>query len=420
MQDQITSDDFIDTHNPDPHSIHSHFIQDNVDSNDNSIVVSNKRNQDEENKHQNALPNGVESTSKEKFSNELLQRLSRWKPSQLNDDYRIPEADNYYGGKTCLEKEKISVLRGAGKEILKKVGKSILLGKFNLTTISFPIKCMVPKSFVQTYSLSGSLNPCYLTLGSMALDPVEKMKFVITNMIANLNVTSIFNKPLNPVIGETFTGEFPDGSKYFAEQTCHKPPITHYQFYGPNNSYIMSGHTTFTVKAGFNSVTLKAKGARRVEFEDGTKIDYSPPDEFYSNAFTGTVRHETVGKLQFIDRNRDIHAEISIANVKKKPSDYFEGFIKKNGVKTVDISGTYMGYIEFNGRRYWDVREQEVFHCEGVDNKIPSDSRHRKDIIAYELGDLELAQRFKEELEHIQRTDAKNREQVEKEKMKKK
>ncbi len=62
---------------------------------------------------------------------------------QYKDDKRAIDA-GYYGGFDLKDSELTSRLRSAGKEILKSVGKKILSGKFNLTTISFPIKCMCP------------------------------------------------------------------------------------------------------------------------------------------------------------------------------------------------------------------------------------------------------------------------------------
>jgi hypothetical protein len=52
--------------------------------------------------------------------------------------------------------------RSAGKEILKSVGKKILSGKFNLTTISFPIKCMCPASIMEIMATIAGVNPLYM------------------------------------------------------------------------------------------------------------------------------------------------------------------------------------------------------------------------------------------------------------------
>lgn len=69
----------------------------------------------------------------------------------LKDDFRAADA-GYYGGFDLKDAELSSRLRSAGKEILKSVGKKILSGKFNLTTISFPIKCMCPLSLLETFA----------------------------------------------------------------------------------------------------------------------------------------------------------------------------------------------------------------------------------------------------------------------------
>lgn len=77
------------------------------------------------------------------------------------------------------DSELTSRLRSAGKEILKCVGKKILSGKFNLTTISFPIKCMCPKSMLECMSTISGVNPFYMNAAAMATDPVERMKLVM-------------------------------------------------------------------------------------------------------------------------------------------------------------------------------------------------------------------------------------------------
>ena len=77
--------------------------------------------------------------------------------------------------------------------------------------------------------------------------------------------------------------------------------------------------------------------------------------------------------------------------------------------------GTYMGYMEFDGQRYWDIRDQqwlEVVPCE--EKRLLSDSLHRKDLVALEQGMMDTAQTYKEELENLQRHDRKLRGEVNK------
>jgi hypothetical protein len=69
----------------------------------------------------------------------------------------------------------------------------------------------------------------------------------------------------------------------------------------------------------------------------------------------GTMKHETLGSIAFEDKANGISAFVRFNDVKKKPSDYFAGQIVQNN-KVVRIYGSYLGFIEFDGQRYWDQR----------------------------------------------------------------
>ena len=84
-----------------------------------------------------------------------------FQPFPYKDDYRDVSA-GYYGGFALTDSELSGRLRSAGKEILKSVGKKILSGKFNLTTISFPIKCMCPKTMLEVMATIAGVNPIYI------------------------------------------------------------------------------------------------------------------------------------------------------------------------------------------------------------------------------------------------------------------
>lgn len=53
------------------------------------------------------------------------------------------------GGKMPENEKTMKKLRVIAKEFVFKVGKHIFSGHFNLTTIPFPIKAMVPKSYLE-------------------------------------------------------------------------------------------------------------------------------------------------------------------------------------------------------------------------------------------------------------------------------
>jgi hypothetical protein len=53
-----------------------------------------------------------------------------------------------------------------------------------------------------------------------------------------------------------------------------------------------------------------------------------------------------------------------------------------------------MGYIDFDGVRYWDAREtlpQHMIPIEGYPYNLESDSRKRPDLSTLEKGDIEKA-----------------------------
>lgn len=70
-------------------------------------------------------------------------------------------------------------MRNTGKKIISQIGRKILSGDFNLTTISFPIKCMIPMSALEKALRSTCLFPYYLNKASLLKDPVERIKMVI-------------------------------------------------------------------------------------------------------------------------------------------------------------------------------------------------------------------------------------------------
>ena len=88
---------------------------------------------------------------------------------------------------------------------------------------------------------------------------LERFKLVVAFAIAGLHRTVGMKKPFNPILGsaqcrrtciswfrsqlylrpsgETFQAEFPDGTQIFAEQTCHHPPISHFQVSAAGGEY---------------------------------------------------------------------------------------------------------------------------------------------------------------------------------------
>ena len=71
-----------------------------------------------------------------------------------------------------------------------------------------------------------------------------------------------------------------------------------------------------------------------------------------------------------------------------------------------------MGYIDFDGVRYWDIRKQQNFGIIDTarSKAAKSDWRNRTDTIAHLAGDMEQAQINKDAQENLQRAERKLRE----------
>ena len=98
-------------------------------------------------------------------------------------------------------------------DVLKQIGKKLISGEFNLTTISIHIRIMQPFTILQTVARSLFQFPIYLNLASRTNDALERFKLVVTATISAFFRSCSFIKPLNPVLGETYELEFEDGSQ---------------------------------------------------------------------------------------------------------------------------------------------------------------------------------------------------------------
>ena len=80
----------------------------------------------------------------------------------------------------------------------------MITGNFNLTNTSFPIKCMSHKTILELIASVCCVGPAYFNAAAFATDPIERMKYVMTASVAFVYPTHHFDKPLNPILGETF------------------------------------------------------------------------------------------------------------------------------------------------------------------------------------------------------------------------
>lgn len=232
------------------------------------------------------------------------------------------------GGKVCRNKKLVRTLRAIARQLLHEIGRQILSGSMNLTTISFPIRAMIPKSALEKILMASCLFPLYINRACSEENPIERLKLVICATLGNFYLNCSFLKPLNPILGETISGSYIDGTICYAEQISHHPPISYVLAIGPQNSYRFYGYYNYEAKAGLNSLSLKNKGKRFLQFKNGGCISYNFANEEYSGSFWGAMKVECKGKINFTDQSNDLTASLEFDNVFRKPSDYFSGEIK--------------------------------------------------------------------------------------------
>lgn len=313
------------------------------------------------------------------------------------------------GGMSCADLEIVKRQREVAGEIVKQVGKNVIAGR-DLLTVTFPVRSSAPISMIEYTSRQNAYGPIFMNRASTCVDPVERMRLIMTWNIACQHTMSGFLKPFNPVIGETYQGRLSDGTMIFAEQTSHHPPVQVWNVQGPGGSYVYSGWMGYSAKVRFNKVCVSTRGDRMVTFPDGgcVAIQCCSTDQ-YVNIMYGDIRHETLGTCRFIDAEHGLVGVYRYATV--IPSDIIVGHIERDSEGEVSsLYGSWLSFVEWNGSRYWDITQPaEMPQNVPESDRLPSDCSFRRDICLMKEGRMHEAQEQKTVVEDIQRQDRKLR-----------
>ena len=145
---------------------------------------------------------------------------------------------------------------------------------------------------------------------------------------------------------------------------------------------------------------MVAQGHKEISFKDGTKIRFNNTGDYIFNIFMGNMGHQLTGKITFVDEANQVEGYYEPGTYRLKTQDYVCGQIKVRGKKVSDIYGNYMGFVDFDKKRYWDIRETEKIWFPIVkltqEQTLMSDSDKRIDSNTLKTGDMEAAQVAKE------------------------
>ncbi len=160
------------------------------------------------------------------------------------------------------------------------------------------------------------------------------MKMVISFAIAGLYVSIKQLKPFNPLLGETFQGEFEDGSKMFAEHISYHPTISTFYLKGNKDSYNLSAFFDFSTASENLGSILKVyqKGPITINFNKlgKEKIQYCMPSIKLLNANSENDRASLwIEEMIFVDVKNNLKAIIKFAKDKNCIHE-FKGIIINN------------------------------------------------------------------------------------------
>lgn len=388
----------------------------------------------EEAKMMKALEEGKEIEDKtEKEAMHINQDKYEWFLKHLFDIH--PKLGLIWKDYDLISKQKRVVF-----SLIKQMGANLLKGK-SIMSVSLPITIMEPLSMLQRLAVVYTFLPPYAEK-LVSSDPIEKMKNYMGFSIAALHVSLQQKKPFNPIWGETYQGYLgTEEFKVYCEQTSHHPPVANVLIDCPY--FTLQAIHNMEAKTYPNSIRVKSKGKQIITFKDEKKTQYivkQDPEVYITGMVMGKriVVYENMMTIK--DKTNKIYAQARFNPEKQgffekvfsktvaERSDFFKGFITKSKALLKDTSrkafyskeiisymeGHWCEELIIDGDYYWQLGVQKPVELISAKEHLESDSVNRIDLQALLKGNDEEAQKFKEELEDIQRRDRKLRADYEK------
>lgn len=142
----------------------------------------------------------------------------------------------------------------------------------DLSRVTLPTFILEPKSMLERIT-NFMAHPETLLPVPTIDDPVQRFVAVTKFYLAGWHIKPPgVKKPLNPILGETFTGywDYPDKTRafYIAEQTSHHPPKSSYFFMAPEHHIRIDGTLKPRSKFLGNSVASFMEGIAVLRFSN--------------------------------------------------------------------------------------------------------------------------------------------------------
>lgn len=357
------------------------------------------------------------------------------------------------GGYHFVSEDEVRRIREQRKAIwsfLKQLGTRLWREGVNLTRVSLPVVLFEPRSFLQrlcdNWAEVGLLHQAAEKVKpngneSKTSGPAERLALVAGFLVSGLKTQLSFDKPFNPILGETFQGEFDDGTTVSVEQISHHPPVSAWWVEDPSRTFVFTGSGAWSATTSANSIRGRQSGTNSIRFTaDEAVLTWELPGMLLQGVLWGRRVLYYTGSIIILDPKNGLKCELDILGKKSRLMDGSNGGMfswfrwgstkkgsnkehrKKGGIdgrilrddgEVLDrCTGSWMSHLEWEGAgRVWDAAWGSGKRLASVAEPLPSDCRYRKDIASLVEGDLEESQRWKVQLEEAQRRDRKLRQQ---------
>jgi hypothetical protein len=327
------------------------------------------------------------------------------KPKLTKEDILYGMEVNDKEGLMLVDKDIMKKFKG----IIGDMIKQLLKAAFG-TPLSLKVNLFEPKSTLQRITDYWSFAPLYLNKAANASTPLERMKNVIAFAIGGLYIPTKQLKPFNPLIGETFQGEFEDGTKVYVEHTSHYPTVA--SFLLINENFKIYGYFDFSTETErFGSrINVHQKGPITIEFPKiNQKIIYNMPTIKLLNASSEEGRSAIwINTIVFSDLKNNLKSVIKFGTNKnyihglegliyenkyekgnyehmKEVSEANDSKLDYDGKKhkvISKVSGSWLKNLKFDDKEtYWDIDKYVPDWIKPSDKVLPSDGRFREDLI---------------------------------------
>lgn len=198
--------------------------------------------------------------------------------------------------------------------------------------------------------------PSILLEANESASDVERFVLIVKWYLSGWHIApKAVKKPLNPILGETFSCYWDDldghlSAYYLAEQTSHHPPESSYFYIIPSKRIRGDGVLIPRSKFLGNSSAAMMEGVAKLTLgeHDGEVYTVTQPNIYCRGILFGKLRYE-LGDHMFVKCEKlGMEADIEFKTKGFISGDYdaIEGTIKQNGKVLFTVTGKWNGKME--------------------------------------------------------------------------